>query len=151
MERRKELVLDELQKGIPITKRPFLEISKKLGIPEEEIVSILRELKRSGIIRRFGGVFDSKKMGYKGVLCAMKVPKGMIEDVAEFINQFPEVTHNYERDGEINLWFTITAKDDERMEEIKKEIEKEWNIEVLTFPAVKTYKINLFLPMSEDG
>ncbi len=142
-------ILYELQKGIPITKRPFLELSRKLGISEEHVLTVLKEAKEKGFVRRFGGVFNSEKMGKKGILCAMKVPEERIEEVASIINSFGEVTHNYERDNEINIWFTITG-DPERVDKVIGEIEKKTGIEVLRFPSLKTFKISLVLPTYED-
>src|SRR5680860_222124 len=107
-------LLNVMQNEFPICEKPFLEIGKKLNICEKEVLARLHKLKSDGIIRRIGGVFDSQHLGYKSSLFAVKVPSGDIESVAEFINQFPGVTHNYQRSHAYNLWFTLSASSPEK-------------------------------------
>ena len=53
-----------------------------LRITEEEVIARLQSLMESGVIRRLGGVFDSRKLGYSGTLCAMNIPDERIRAVA---------------------------------------------------------------------
>ncbi|WP_457639293.1 siroheme decarboxylase subunit alpha [Persephonella sp.] len=109
----KEL-LKILQKGIPIEKRPFKTISQKLGISEEEVISMIKELKEQKIIRQISPIYDTKALGYESSLVAFKV-KGDIEKTAEEINKHPGVSHNYERTDSFNLWFTIAVPPDSKL------------------------------------
>ena len=139
-------LLKALQEGIPIESRPFKSLGEKLGMEEGEVLERIKKLKEMGIIRRFGGVFNSRKMGFVGVLCAAKVPDDRIQQFAEVVNSFPQVTHNYYRKAPYNIWFTITAESKEKVDEIVREIEKRTGIEVRTFPATKVYKLKVVFP-----
>ncbi len=146
-----KLLLDEVQKGIPVEKRPFKRIGERIGVSEEEVLNRLKKLKNEGIIRRIGGIFNSRKMGYVGILCAAKVPEEKIEDFVSYVNSIPHVTHNYERKDIYNIWFTITAESKEKIMEIVKDIEDKTGIKVSLFPAKKVYKLKVVLPMQEDA
>lgn len=116
-------ILDAVQGGLAIEERPFIPIAQKLSLPEEELLSRLSELKKSPIVRRFGAVFDSKRLGFTSTLIAMKVPGERLEELAEMVCRFPAVTHCYERGHDYNLWFTLIAMDEgalKRMIEIIK-------------------------------
>ncbi|MCU0856873.1 MAG: hypothetical protein MUC65_00525 [Pontiellaceae bacterium] len=97
-------VLTQLQRGIEITSRPFqgLEDADAVSAPrypcsEEEVLALLLRAKEDGLLRRFGGVFDARRLGYKSVLCALDCPPDQIEEKAAIIVEHPGVTHCYER------------------------------------------------------
>jgi DNA-binding Lrp family transcriptional regulator len=90
-------LLDIIQDEFPLTSEPYREIASLLGVSEEEVILRLRKLKDKGIIRRIGAIFDSKKLGYCSTLCAMKVPAQRVDEVAQIVNEYPGVTHNYLR------------------------------------------------------
>lgn len=115
-------LLNLSQKNFPISERPFKDIGKKLDITEDEVIQRLQILYSKGVIRRIGGVFESKALGYKSCLVAAKVQPENLDKVAVFINKFPGVTHNYLRSHEFNLWFTLTASSDEVLEKIIEQI-----------------------------
>lgn len=137
-------ILRELQGNLPIVERPFLEAAEKVGIAEEEFFSRLKKLIEAGIIRKFGLRIDSKKVGFASTLVAMKVAKDRIDAVAEQLNSYESITHNYARDHEYNLWFTVIDKDEkalnETLERIKREVEHE---EMLNLPVVRKFKIDV--------
>lgn len=137
-------LLDLLQNDFPLESRPFLSLSRELGITEDEVLNLVSTLKNKGYIRRLGGVFNSKKLGYKGTLCAMKVPEEQIREVSEMVNAFTEITHNYLRTHEFNMWFTITASSSHRIREIIKEIKKETGIEkIVQLNSLKSFKLKV--------
>ena len=103
-------LLDIVQDGFPLTSEPYREIASLLGVSEQDVIPRLKRLKDEGIIRRIGAIFDSKKLGYCSTLCAMKVPDQRIDEVALIINEYNGVTHNYLRNHEYNVWFTITTR-----------------------------------------
>ncbi len=139
-------LLEALQEGIPLEPRPFKRLGKRLGMEEGEVLERVKRLKEKGIIRRLGGVFNSRKMGFVGVLCAAKVPEYKIQQFVEVVNSFPQVTHNYYRKALYNIWFTITAESRGKVNKIVKEIEEKTGIEVRTFPATKVYKLRVVFP-----
>ena len=133
-------LLDIIQQEFPLTETPFGDIGDMLGISEEEVLERVQRLKEDKVIRRIGGVLDSKSMGHVSCLCAMSVPEDRIEAVAGEISRCDGVTHNYERDDEYNLWFTLTCKSEEEKGKQLTEWEKRFGLPVLSFPAEKTFK-----------
>ena len=139
----KEL-LNYLQGNIPICKRPFAKMAAELGADEEKVISRIRELKAAGYLRRIGTFFNSNNLGYVGTLIALKVEPTEIVPVAEAVNKYPEATHNYEREGVYNLWFTLLTKNTERESDILNEIKNLPGVEdMLKLKSNKKYKVNV--------
>lgn len=139
-------LLNLLQEGLPVKNRPFLVLGKKLGVSEQEIISRIEKLKSQGYIRRLGGIFDSKNLGYFSTLCAMKVPEKSIDYTAKIVNSYDEITHNYIRDDEYNMWFTIIAPSEHRIIEIIENIKKKTLIgDILNLPSSKVFKVKVSL------
>ncbi|MFZ5968446.1 MAG: Lrp/AsnC family transcriptional regulator [Bacillota bacterium] len=137
-------VLNELQKGIPLVERPFLEIGQRIGISEEEVIDMVDSLKAKNYVRRFGGILDVNKLGINSTLIAMKVEED-IERVAGIINTYKGVTHNYERQDEYNLWFTLMEKSQEELEAVINEIKEKTKVnKMLCLPSVNKHKTAVF-------
>lgn len=137
-------LLNLIQADFPLSPEPYREIGKALGITGEEVLSRLRQMVESGLIRRLGGIFDSGMMGYHSTLCAMKVDEKRIDEVAAVVNSYPGVTHNYLRDHDLNMWFTATAPSKEELEEIIFKIKRDTGIsDILNLPAQKLFKIRV--------
>lgn len=137
-------LLNILQEHLPITKRPFKDIAEKLDATEEAVINRLNELKNAGYIRRIGAFFDSNELGYTGTLVALKVKDGKMREVAEFVNKYAGVTHNYEREGKYNLWFTLLSPSAEYEEKILSEVQNLNGVEgLLNLKAKHKYKINV--------
>lgn len=100
-------LLNELQGNLPLHARPFAVLADKLGACEQDVLKRLRALRDEGYLRRIGPFFDSEKLGYCGTLIALKVEESCMEAVALAVNAYAGTTHNYEREGEYNLWFTL--------------------------------------------
>lgn len=144
MDEKDRLLLYYTQQNFPIESRPFLVLANKLNITEEEVISRIMKLKEKKYIRKIGAMFDSKKLGYSSTLCAMKVPVERVNEVADIINRYDGVTHNYLREHSYNMWFTLIATSKERLQEILKEIREETEIDVMmNLPAVKNLKIKV--------
>lgn len=137
-------LLTEMQKGFSPVATPFKEIAVRLGKQEEEVIADLQRMKESGVIRRLGAIIDSRKIGYTGTLCAMRVPADRIIEAADVINSFPEVTHNYVREYDYNVWFTIIAPSTDRIQEIIAAIKDQTGIAaVLELSARRVFKIRV--------
>lgn len=137
-------LLNLIQRNLPITERPFLELANILKTTEEHVIERLRYLKEHGYIRRIGPFFDSGKLEYKGTLVALKVQEGYMQQVAEFINKYPGATHNYQREGEYNLWFTLLTHSEEKRKQILDEIKAQEGVEkLMNLVSNKKYKINV--------
>jgi len=141
-------LLDLLQRDFPITARPYLALGEQLGLGEDQVIRRVQGLKDAGLIRKLGAVFEPSKLGWVSALVAAKVAQHAIERVAEVANGFREVTHDYERDHAYNLWFTVIAKNDERIQEIVNTMARVEGVEaIFCLPALRRFKIQThFLP-----
>jgi siroheme decarboxylase len=141
-------LLDMVQEDIPLTRSPFNSIALALDITTEELLMRLQQLKKEGLIRRFGAVFDAKQLGYCSTLCAMKVPVAMISDTASIVNSYAHVTHNYLRNHYYNMWFTLTAPSCNELQRLMKEIQQKCGIEeLIDLPALRVFKIKVTFPL----
>ena len=137
-------LLNLLQGEIPICSHPFAELASRLNTDEDTVLSRVRELKAAGFLRRIGTFFDSNRLGYHGTLIALKVEPQSIRDVAQAINRYPGATHNYEREDQYNLWFTLLTPNAECESNILAEIRSLRGVEdMLKLKANKKYKINV--------
>ncbi len=139
-------ILNLIQANFPIVKRPYKEIGNKLGLKEKEVFERVMKLYENGIIRRIGATFNSHALGYASTLCAAKVPEEKIEEFVNELNKFYQVTHNYLRKHEYNVWFTFI---DVSMEEIEKklnQISKKTGVkDILNLPAKRLFKVRVDL------
>jgi DNA-binding Lrp family transcriptional regulator len=136
------LILNEIQRNFPVTHRPFLALARKLKLREREIMEHVQKLKDIGIIRRIGASFSARAVGFRSTLCAAKVPPSKIAAFVAVVNAYPGVTHNYEREGDYNIWFTLIAPSEKKISQILDEISRQTGVrEILNLPALKTFKI----------
>ena len=141
-------LLNLLQDGFPLCRSPYAELGRRAGLTEAEALSRVAALRRAGFIRRIGGVLDSRRLGMSGTLVAMKVPPERVEEVAAIINASPRVTHNYLREHEYNMWFTLSADSPGELADSLAEIRRATGIdELLDLPATKVFKINVKMEM----
>jgi DNA-binding Lrp family transcriptional regulator len=139
----KEL-LNLLQGHLPVCSRPFARLAEELGTEEAVVLQRVQELKREGYLRRIGTFFDSNKLGYHGTLVALRVEPEKLPEVADAINGYPGATHNYEREGKYNLWFTLLTPNEGQESSIISEVRTLPGVEdVLNLKAHKKYKINV--------
>ena len=139
-----------LQQGVPIEKRPFRLIGSELGMAEQEVLERAGSLLDQGTARRFGAVFDSRSLGYSSTLCAVDVPEEDIERAAGVLVPDPGVTHCYQRGGNPNLWFTVTApagRFDARLDAIAKTLAP---YELLNLPALRRFKVEAVFDVRES-
>jgi DNA-binding Lrp family transcriptional regulator len=144
-------ILDVLQNEMPLTCQPFKEIADQLGTSENEVIKRIAAMKESGLIRRIGGIMNSKQLGYFSTLCAMTVPTERIEEVTEMINELAGVTHNYLRDHHFNIWFTLTSPSRSEMEKQLHDLEQACGLKILPMPAQKLYKIKVSFDMGDKS
>ena len=136
--------LNLLQAKIPICSRPFAALAKELNTDEQTVINRLRELKAAGYLRRIGTFFDSNSLGYQGTLVALSVDLTKMQKVAETINGYPGTTHNYEREGKFNLWFTLLTATPKQEQNILSEIRALSGVEdMICLKSNKKYKVNV--------
>ncbi len=148
-EKDKEL-LTKAQEGLPLSETPFEDLGEELDMGGDEVIERMKKLKEGNLIRRIGGVFDSKEMGWESTLLAGKIREDDLYEVAERINEHPGVTHNYRRDHEYNMWFTLSVGPDKDLQEEIDQLEEKTGFEFLQLPKKKKYKLGVKLDLSSE-
>jgi siroheme decarboxylase len=141
-------ILNEIQWVFPLAERPFLELSKHYDLSEEEIIHRIIRLKQIGLIRQINAIFDTRRLGYKSALIAFAVYPDKLDYVAGEVNKHPGVSHNYERNHEFNMWFTLAVPPNADMKiDLDKMASLDGVIKYRLLPTVKLYKIGVRLDM----
>lgn len=138
-------IVNALQGGFPVCARPFAAAAAPLGLTEAELIARIDALKGRGVLTRFGPLFKPEALGGEAVLCAMTVPADRFETVADQVNAFPEVAHNYARDHALNMWFVVAAETPARALEVCAEIEAATGLRVLPLPKLHEFHLDLRL------
>jgi DNA-binding Lrp family transcriptional regulator len=103
-------LLNLLQGSFPIAPRPYAHVAELAGVPEEDVLARTKRLVDERIIREVTPIFDTRVLGYSSMLVAAKVDAGNPWRAAKVINSHPGVSHNYLRDHDFNIWFTIATE-----------------------------------------
>lgn len=138
-------ILMILQRGIPVCNRPYQAMAEEIGgVSEEAVIESIGRMKEENIIRRMSGFFDSRKLGYKSMLVAVKPKAGCFDDAVEVINAYTGITHNYERNHDFSIWFTLIAINQSTVNMILDQIEASGFVqEMLRFEMSERYKIDV--------
>ncbi len=110
-------LLNRVQIDFPIAPQPYLDLGASVGTTEADVIARLGALKDAHIIRQISMIFDTRALGYKSSLVASRAPDGRVDEVGAVINEHPGVSHNYRRDHEFNLWWTIAVPPESSLEE----------------------------------
>jgi DNA-binding Lrp family transcriptional regulator len=138
-------IVQELQDNFPLKERPYDIIAERLQISVGELWDRIQRLLNDGVIRRIGASFDSNKFGFSSTLAAVRIEPERVEQAAEIIGQFPEVTHSYLRKNAYNIWFTIIAVDDKKIDDILEQIRISLKLDksdVLNLPVKRLFKLD---------
>ncbi|GAA0843526.1 AsnC family transcriptional regulator [Marinobacter szutsaonensis] len=130
------------QRDLPVCERPYLEMSRQLGISEDEVIDRLQTLQSDQVVSRVGPVFEHRRAG-ASLLAAVAAPEEQMDLVAARINRAPGVNHNYAREHTYNLWFVMTAPDEDTLDERLDELEHQLRLPMLRLPMVEGYHIDL--------
>lgn len=143
-------LLTILQKEIPLVRLPFQKIGEECRVSEGEIIRRVRRLKEEEkVIRQISAIFDTKNLGYKSTLVAMKFDDDTIDSGAEVINQHPGVSHNYKRNCEFGLWFTVAVPPKDSLEShINRLHELSGSKRTLILPTLRLFKIGVKLDLT---
>ena len=144
-------ILNEIQWTFPLISKPYSEMAKKFGLSDQDMMQRLRVLKEAGIIRQISAIFDTRKLGYKSALVAMAIEPEKLDHIANQVNRHPGVSHNYERNHEYNLWFTLAVPPGS---DLKTEIDKFSKLpgikKTRLLPTIKLFKIGVKLEMVDE-
>ncbi len=144
----KDEILSRIQKKFPLVAKPFEAIANELNMTEKEVLDILQEQKKANIIRQTSAIFDTKRLGYISSLVAFKIPAEKISAAVKVINSHPGISHNYERNHDFNIWFTLAVAPDSKLglektlEILAKLTEAD---DYIMLPTLKLFKINVKL------
>ncbi|MCH7227867.1 AsnC family transcriptional regulator [Haloferula sp. A504] len=108
-------LLGALQESIPFVRRPFAAIGERCGLSESETLNRIAALKEERVIRQISAIFDTRSLGYASSLVAARIAPEKIESAVQVINAHPGVSHNYLRNHDFNLWYTIAVPPDSRL------------------------------------
>jgi DNA-binding Lrp family transcriptional regulator len=148
--------LDELDKSIlnviqgefPLLSRPYQAVAETIGSSEEEVMRRITEMKRKNVIRQTSAIFDTRALGYKSTLVAMKFDPETLDAGAEVINQHPGVSHNYKRDHSYNLWFTLAVPREGNLKRVIDKLHVDAGAQdTIILPTLRLYKIGVNFDM----
>ena len=143
-------LLNLMQGRFPIAERPYQHVAQEAGLSEQEAIARVQRLLDERIIRQVTPIFDTRALGYSSMLVAAKVDPENPWRAANIINEHPGVSHNYLRNHEFNIWFTIATEPDSKLgldgtlEALAKEAGAE---SVRQLPTLKLFKIRMDLEM----
>jgi len=140
-------LLQDFQRGLPLAPRPYAAMAERLGIGEDEVIERLDRLSQSGAVSRVGAVLRPHAVG-ASTLAAMAVPPARLEAIAELVNGYPEVNHNYQRDHHLNLWFVVATDSVAAVRDVLDDIARRTGLAVLDLPLEQDFHIDLGFALS---
>jgi DNA-binding Lrp family transcriptional regulator len=148
-----KLVMNLMQGRFPLHPRPYAQVAALAGISEDDALTRIRHLIDHRIIRQVTPIFDTRALGYSSMLVAAKVDSENPHRPAQLINSHPGVSHNYLRNHEFNLWFTIATEPDSKLGldgtlEVLQRLAGAESVRQL--PSLTLFKINMDLEMVGD-
>ncbi len=139
-------LLDAVQRDIPLTARPFDEVGARCGLSGREVRERLGRLKEAGIVRQISAIFDTRSLGYASSLVAARVDPADLEHAAAVISAHPGVSHNYLRNHDFNLWYTIAISPRSRLglaASVERLHAESRALSTRLLPTVKLFKIGV--------
>lgn len=140
-------IVNALQRGLPLTPRPYADAAAALGIDEATLIGRLQALLARGVLTRFGPLFQIERAGGQFVLCACHAPADRLDAIVAAINAFPEVAHHYARTHRLNLWFVLAVADAGDVPGVLARMTASAGVEILPFPKEREFFVNLYLPV----
>ena len=146
-------LLDLMQGSFPIAARPYEAVALEAGITEDEVLVSIERLLKDRIIRQVTPIYDTRALGYGSMLVAAKVDPEHPWRAAKVVNSHPGVSHNYLRNHDFNMWFTLAVEEDSQLGlqgtlDVLQELTGAESIRQL--PTLKLFKIRMDLEMSGD-
>jgi DNA-binding Lrp family transcriptional regulator len=138
-------LVNRLQEGLPVSRRPFDDIADTLGLSVDALLERIQRLLDDKVLTRFGPMFNAENLGGALSLCALQVPRDRYDEVAQQVNAFPEVAHNYERKHLLNMWFVIATERVEQAAAVIAAIEQATACTVYDLPKQEEFYIGLKL------
>lgn len=131
-------LINRVQKDFPLCEDPFGQLAKDLNFDKKWVIQRLQKLKKLSVISRFGSVAIRKKSGFS-TLAALKVPPERVNDVAHLVSSYQEVTQNYLREHEYNLWFVVQSSSESKLNSALEDLRQHMDFPMLNLPMLETY------------
>jgi DNA-binding Lrp family transcriptional regulator len=142
-------LLNAVQWSFPLDARPYAVIGDRLGIPESEVIDRIADVKAAGVLRQLSAIFDTRALGYTSALVAAKIDPERIDEAAESLNDHPGISHNYKRNHDYNLWYTVAVPPGEDFDAHLDVLHHRSGATVTRkLPTLKLYKIGVKLDMT---
>ncbi|WP_417513456.1 Lrp/AsnC family transcriptional regulator [Marinobacter sp.] len=138
-----KLLINRLQHGMPLVRRPFAAVAEELGLDEQQVLDTVKKLLDEGVLTRFGPMFHAGEMGGALTLAAMRIPEADFERVTEQVNSFDEVAHNYRREHDLNMWFVLATETRDAIENTISAIEGTTGYPVYNMPKEQEFHVHL--------
>jgi siroheme decarboxylase len=147
-------LLNLMQREFPLEREPFAALGRPLGLAGDEVIRRIESLKRGRVIRQISAIFDTRVLGYQSSLVAASIPANKLNSGAKAINSHPGVSHNYERNNELNLWYTVAVPPDSRLGlegtvDVLHKISGAEKTRIL--PTLKLFKIGVTLDLNQGA
>ena len=136
-------LLNQLQRGFPLVEEPYKLAAEQLGIDETELLARLQTLLDEGVLTRFGPMYHAERMGGGLSLAAMQIPEEDFERVADIVNSFEQVAHNYARDHALNMWFVVATETAAEVDEVIAAIASQTAYPVYNMPKEQEFFVGL--------
>ena len=144
-------LVNNMQHAFPVVSRPWQALGEEAGTTATDVMQRIARLREIGVVRQISPIFDTRKLGYKSSLVAVRVAPERLEEAAAIVNSHPGVSHNYRRDHYFNMWFTIAVPPDGDLDsEVARLTERAQIEKVRMLPTLKMYKIAVKLNMEAD-
>ena len=138
-------LINTLQEGFPLVDEPWQVVAEALGSTAEEVLERVRRLRETGVLTRFGPMFQIERLGGRFVLAALAVPEERFNEVTAAVNALPEVAHNYRRSHRLNMWFVLATEKPEGIAEAIAKIEAATGLTVFAFPKRREFFVDMRL------
>jgi DNA-binding Lrp family transcriptional regulator len=142
-------LLNAVQWDFPLEPQPFAVLADRLGTDEPTIRERVAKVKDAGVLRQLSAIFDTRALGYMSALVAAKVDPDRIDEAAAAISEHPGVSHNYKRNHDYNLWYTVAVPPGDSIDEHVDVLHAESGASVTRkLPTITLYKIGVKLDMT---
>lgn len=138
-------IINNLQEGLAVCERPYLEAAQRVGLSEDELLARLTRMLAEGVLTRIGPLYQIERMGGAFTLAALHAPLAEYERVAQQVNALPQIAHNYAREHELNMWFVIATETPAEIAYVIDTIEQQTGCSVFNFPKSREYFVELKL------
>ena len=131
-------LINRIQRNFPLCEEPFALIAEELGFEKEWVIERVKQLVDASIISRLGSVAKRKNDKFS-TLAALKVPDERVKDIAHLVSSYDEVTHNYLREHEYNLWFIVNASSEKKLHFVLEDLRQHMDFPMLNLPILESY------------